>query len=321
LSPAGVSVVVATYDRKRWDDLERCLSALAEQTAAPTEVIVVVDHNPSLLAAVCDSFPWAEVIPNERPRGLAGARNSGVDVARGAIVAFIDDDAEPALDWLERLCECFRDETTVGVGGALVPRWPARRPRWIPSEFLWVYGCSYEGLPSGVAPIRNPIGANMATRKRALRAVGGFREEVDGREPRRIRGRGVVRAGGNVPDDTELAIRLRRRRPGSVWLYQPSAIVRHTVTRERTSPGYFLRRCFEEGAGKARLASLVGGREGLESERRHLFRVVPRGFGRDLRDVVRGDPSGGLRAAAIAIGCATAALGYIAAAIRGILHR
>ena len=47
-----VSVVVATYNAKRRDELDACLSAIRGQTVAPLEVIVVVDHNPDLLANV-----------------------------------------------------------------------------------------------------------------------------------------------------------------------------------------------------------------------------------------------------------------------------
>lgn len=316
-----VSVVVATYNQKRWSDLVACLAALKRQTRQASEVIVVVDHNPSLLGRTRRAFPWARVFANRRPRGLSGARNTGVEVARSEIVAFVDDDAVPAPDWLEQLLAGFRDEQTVGVGGALEPSWSRERPRWVPAEFLWVFGCSYEGLPQRVAPIRNPIGANMAARRSVLREVGGFLEGAGGREPRELRGRGVVRAGGDVPDDTELAIRVHRHRPQSIWLYQPAAIVAHTVTPERASLGYFLRRCFEEGAGKARLARLVGPADGLESERRYLTRVLPRGLGRALGDLARGRLSGGLQAGAISIGLAAAALGYITAAIRAILPR
>ena len=51
------SVVVSTYDRKRWEDLVECLRSLEHQVLPPKEVIVVVDHNPSLLGEVTASFP------------------------------------------------------------------------------------------------------------------------------------------------------------------------------------------------------------------------------------------------------------------------
>jgi cellulose synthase/poly-beta-1,6-N-acetylglucosamine synthase-like glycosyltransferase len=316
-----VSVVVATYTEARWDDLAACLSALRLQTVSPVEVIVVVDHNQQLLESARKAFPAAKVIGNGHARGLAGARNAGVEVAQGSIVAFVDDDARPEPDWLERLYRCFEDPAAVGAGGALIPRWPNGTPRWIPSEFYWVIGCSYTGLPEQLASVRNPIGANMAVRRRTLDEIGGFREAGAGGTPREIRSRGVVRAQGNVPDDTDLAIRVKQRWPRAVWLYEPEARAHHTVTPERASLSYFLRRSFEEGAGKARLAAFVGSQDGLSSERRHLGAVLPRGITRGLRDLLRGDLRGGLRAIAIVIGLLSCGAGFLLASLDRALER
>jgi glycosyltransferase involved in cell wall biosynthesis len=316
-----VSVVVATSNSKRRDELDACLSAIRRQTVAPLEVIVVVDHNPDLLASVSDACSWATVIENRHARGLAGARNTGIDAARGSIVAFADDDARPEDDWLERLHECFDEPSAVGAGGALIPRWTGHRPEWVPPEFYWVFGCSYTGLPEHLAPVRNPIGANMAVRKRTLQEVGGFRADGDGGDPRALRSRGMVRAQGNVPDDTDLAIRVKQRWPDSIWLYQPEARVLHTVTKERASLSYFLRRSFEEGSGKARLAAFVGAEDGLSSERRYLRSVLPHGIADGLRQLAHGDLRGGLRAVAIVIGVISSAAGFVLASLDRALER
>ncbi len=310
------SVVVSTYDRKRWGDLVECLRSLERQKLPPKEVIVVVDHNPSLLDEATASFPGITVLENRRPRGLAGARNTGVEEAAGSVVAFIDDDARAEPQWLQRLQTCFGDPRIVGAGGALIPLWQNGTPHWFPREFYWVFGCSYTGLPEKLAPVRNPIGANMAVRAQVLREIGGFREggsEDD--NPREIRSRGVVRAGGNVPDDTDLAIRVKKRWPDAVWLYEPRAPVRHSVTPERTSIAYFARRSFEEGDGKARLARLVGAQQGLSSERRQIIHVLPRGILRGLADALHGDPYGPMRSAMIVFGVLATATGFLAGSL------
>ena len=261
------------------------------------------------------ALPAATVIANERPRGLAGARNMGIGAAEGEVVAFIDDDARAESPWLERLMDCFEQgDSVVGCGGALIPRWEGAAATWIPAEFYWVFGCSYAGLPEEMAPVRNPIGANMAVRASVLREVGGFREGASEDAPRELRSRGVVRAAGNIPDDTDLAIRVEQHRDGdATWLYQPTAKVLHTVTAERTTLGYFLRRCYEEGVGKANLSGYVGAEDGLSSERRHLMLTIPRGIGRELRRLAGGDRSAGLRAAAILVGLCATATGFLAA--------
>jgi hypothetical protein len=313
---SATSVVVSTYDEKRWEDLAACVDSLNQQRRTPLEVIIVVDHNPELLERATLAFPHAQVVANQRSRGLAGARNSGIEVALGEIVAFIDDDARAEKAWLGELEGCFSAAETVGAGGALLPLWSGNPPGWFPREFYWVLGCSYTGLPERLAPVRNPIGANMAVRASILKEVGGFREGSSAGAPRELRARGVVRAGGNVPDDTDLAIRVKQARPDAVWLYQPLARVLHSVTAERASLDYFIRRSFEEGVGKASLAGLVGSDSGLSSERRHLATVLPRGVLRGLKGFVRGDADAGLRAIAIVTGTAAAAAGFLSVALR-----
>ena len=314
-SPSATSVVVSTYNEKRWEDLNSCIESLRRQGRRPLETIVVVDHNDRLLQRARVAFPEATVIPNRRSRGLAGARNTGVEDAAGEIVAFIDDDARAEEDWLEELEGCFEDPQTVGAGGALLPLWENGRPDWFPLEFYWVFGCSYRGLPDRLARVRNPIGANMAVRADVLAEVGGFREGSSVDAPRELRARGVVRGGGNVPDDTDLAIRVGQARGDAVWLYQPLARVQHTVTVERTTLSYFLRRCWEEGVGKASLAGLVGSEAGLESERRHLAAVLPQGVLRELLRALRGEGAAAKRALAIVVGTAAAAAGFASVAI------
>ena len=81
----------------------------------------------------------------QQQRGISGARNSGIAAARGAIIAFLDDDAIAAPDWLEQLLAGYSSPNVLGVGGAIEPQWQGGRPRWFPPEFDWVVGCTYLG--------------------------------------------------------------------------------------------------------------------------------------------------------------------------------
>ena len=308
-----VSVVVPTWNFDRRDDLARCLAALGRQTLDPAETIVVVDHNERLLAWASDSFPDATVLANRHERGVVGNRNTGIEAASGDVVVLTDDDTEAEPDWIERLTACFADPSVVGATGELVPLWVGEESRWFPHEFYWVFGCSYAGLPSEPAPVRNPIAANMAVRRDAVQEVGGFRQ---GAAPRELRHRGTVIAGGHALEDTELGIRIGRRRPNMKWLYQPRATVRHAVEPEQATLGYLIRRSYEEGGAKAMLAHLVGSEQGLASERRHLLVVIPRGMLGGVRDFARGELWGLARTAAIAIGIVATAAGYASASLR-----
>jgi hypothetical protein len=305
-------VVVPAWSWERRDQLAHCLRAIERQTLAPTETIVVVDHNPRLLAWARDSFAGVEAVANRHARGVVGARNTGVETARGEVVVLTDDDTEAEPTWIESLESPFADPTVVGVTGDLIPNWTVAEPRWFPPEFYWVFGCSYTGLPTEIAPVRNPIAANMAVRRKQLSEIGGFRQGV---APREIKYRGVVIAGGHALEDTELGIRIGQRWPEMRWLYQPHATVHHTVTPEQATLGYLLRRSFEEGSSKAQLAQSMGAQEGLSSERRYVSVVLPRGVARGIGESLRGDRFGVLRSAAIVVGVLTSGLGFLTGAL------
>jgi glycosyltransferase involved in cell wall biosynthesis len=308
-APPSVSVIICAYTERRWDDLSAAVASAAGQTVAPLEIIVVSDHNRGLLERARRELRSAAVIANEQVRGLSGARNSGLAAARGEVIAFLDDDAVAEPDWLERLLEHYRDPRVVGVGGAVEPVWPHGRPSFMPDEFDWVVGCTYRGLPTTGAAVRNLIGANMSLRRTVFDKVGTFRADV---------GRVGTRPVGC--EETELCIRARRRLPGSRMIYEPRARVRHRVTAERAAWRYFRARCWSEGLSKAIVARAAGRDDGLSSERRYVTRTIPRGVVRGIEDAVAGrDASGLARAAAIVAGLTITTAGYAVGTLRSHL--
>jgi GT2 family glycosyltransferase len=295
-----ISVVICAYTRARWDDLLAALRSIQGQTAVAFEVIVVVDNNQELFDWARHQLDGVHVIESTRGPGLAGARNSGAAAATGDVVAFIDDDACAAPDWLAKLAGAYAGENVLGVGGRIDPLWQAPRPLWFPEEFNWVVGCSYRGLPTEPAAVRNMIGANMSVRRSVLEAIGGFREEL-----------GRTRSGAGAAEETDLCIRGSARFPGGRWLYLPSAAVSHSVSAQRATWAYFRRRCYHEGLAKAALVVGTGTSAGLESERRYIRRVLPSAVLRALAAGARGDRGGAGRAAAIIVGLAYTAVGYL----------
>ncbi len=181
VTPDYLSVVVCTYHEERRPLLERALEALKHQEQPPAAVIVVVDHNPRLLGALRADHPHLAVVPNDMNRGLSGARNCGLALTATPVVAFLDDDAVPELDWVARLTQAYgaaAGQYILGVGGAIIPYWAQGRPSWFPAEFDWVVGCTYKGARTDPGPVRNMLGANMSFRTAELRQVGGFREGI-----------------------------------------------------------------------------------------------------------------------------------------------
>lgn len=300
-----VTVVICAYSLERWDDLRNAVESLRHQTRAPDQIVVVSDHNSALLEQSTAGLPDVTCLSNTGPRGLSGARNTGVAAAIGQIVAFLDDDATAEPDWVERLLEAYSEDGVIGVGGGVVPFWRAPRPAWFPDEFLWVVGCSYEGQPRTRAEVRNPIGANMSFRRDVLLTVGGFAD-----------GMGRVAKNAAGCEETEFSIRARHCKPDARILLEPAARCRHTVTADRVTRRYFRRRCLAEGRSKAVVSRLAGADSALSSERTYVRRTLPRGVARGLRELASGDGSGGARAWAIVEGTTLTTLSYLLGRVR-----
>jgi glycosyltransferase involved in cell wall biosynthesis len=301
MSTVDVSVVICTYTEERWGVLSQAIGSLREQTLAPCEVVLVVDNNPALFRRSQAQWPDLLVIENREQKGLSDARNAGVAASRGEVIAFLDDDAVAERNWLEELVRAYNGQSALGVGGAIEGQWVGGRPEWFPDEFDWVVGCTYRGLPTVASPVRNVIGANMSFRRDVFDTVGGFRAEV-----------GRV---GSLPagcEETEFCIRVRRRWPDRVVLYDPTIRVRHRVPRDRARWSYFVSRCYTEGRSKAIVADLAGRRDALATELSYATRVLPQGLLRELGHAARRADAGALaRAGAIVVGLAVTSAGFV----------
>lgn len=313
----SISVIICAYTEDRWNDLIAAVESVQQQTLPAKEIIIVVDHNPGLLKRVQDNLPGVVAVDNLTEKGLSGARNTGVVTAYGAVVAFLDDDAIAAPNWLESLAICYDDPNVVGVGGKIEPLWVGTRPSWFLDEFNWVVGCTYRGMPTKNAPVRNVIGANMSARRHVLTTIGGFRESFGCNKNESKKSTGFKRLQQHAGDEeTEFCIRVTQQWPDSVWLYTTSAAIQHRVPVQRTRLAYFLWRCYDEGWGKAMLVRLHGAHTGLSSERTYTLKVLPQGIVRGLTDAFfHRDLTGLARAGAIVIGLTMAVAGYLVGSI------
>ena len=124
-----VSVVVPTCNRIHL--LGRCVDALLDQTLPPGAYeIIIVDDAPGYqtrqLATMWSAGAAARglsmrYVPNHGVRGPAAARNLGWRLARGAIVAFTDDDTIPMPSWLSEAMTVITDRTDAVSGRIEIP--------------------------------------------------------------------------------------------------------------------------------------------------------------------------------------------------------
>lgn len=315
-----ISVIICAYSQQRWNDLVAAVASVQQQRLPPWEIIIVIDHNPDLLKRVQKHLTGVIAVENRMAKGLSGARNTGAAMAHGTVVAFLDDDAIAAPNWIESLAIYYADPDVAGVGGKVEPLWLGTRPSWFPDEFNWVVGCTYLGMPTMDTPVRNVIGANMSVRKYILMTIGGFRESFGCNHNNKQKS-GMRIALGWLrhhagDEETDFCIRVKQHWPNSIWIYTTSAIVQHRVTAQRTRWAYFLWRCYDEGLGKAMLARLHGVQTGLSSERAYTFKVLPQGIGFGLTDALfHRDLTGLARVGAIVVGLMLTTSGYLVGSI------
>ena len=115
----SVTVVVCTY--RRVGSLGACLDGVRGQTSPADEIVVVVHRedveSAEFVARRSATWPGLRSVTVQRD-GMIAALNRGLDAASGQIVAFVDDDAVPETDWLERIVATFdADPAVAAVGG------------------------------------------------------------------------------------------------------------------------------------------------------------------------------------------------------------
>ena len=247
-----ISVVVCTYNGA--STIRDTLEALRDLDYPSFEVIVVNDGSTDETPQIASNYPYRVI--NEENQGLSRARNTGIAAATGEIVAFIDDDAYPDPHWLRFLALSFIEGKFAAVGG---PNLAPMRDGWRADAIANAPGGPNAVLISDRTAEHIP-GCNMAFRKEALEAVGGF-------DPR-------FRTAG---DDVDLCWRLRDR--GDVIGYSAAAVVWHH--RRRSLRAYWKQ---QVGYGKAEalLEKKWPSRYDSLGRLSWLGRIYGRGVARDL---------------------------------------
>ena len=202
------SVIIAVYNG--WAVLDRCLQSLAEQADAPSFEVIVVDDG-SKTASPEFVHRWEKAYPltviRQTHRGIATARNRGIQASKGSILVFVDSDCKLQTDCLAALARvisqspqhrCFQFRLTGDCSG-LVGRAEELRLFTLQKHMLRPDGC-----------IRYLNTAGCAIRK----------ESVD--------------AGGNVfdpaaPRSEDTLFLAGLMQAGELPLFVPDAVVQHAI--------------------------------------------------------------------------------------------
>ncbi len=194
-----VSIIIPTYNRPA--ALSNCLSAIAQLDYTPYEVIVVDDGGDTPLDDEISQY--SVTLVHQENKGAGSARNHGIEVANGDYIAFIDDDTQPASDWLTQLINSATQHRDMMIGGYTQNRLTDNIYA-VASQFIIDMSYEYyQTEPSASFFTSN----NMLIPTDALRQLGGFDE--------------VMRCS----EDRELC--LRWLQTGRKLQYVPTAIMYH----------------------------------------------------------------------------------------------
>jgi len=242
ISSLALSIVIPTFGRPQL--LEGVLQTIRSDVGDREDIeVLVVDNHPDGTAkpavenTAVTGLRNLRYLPEKRP-GLHHARHTGALAARSELIAYLDDDVLVVPGWVNGVLRGFREFPTAGcVGGKVLPQWETDVPEWVPrfhSGYLSLLDLGERRLvlkfPECV------YGCNMAVRRQALLAVGGFNPDAFG-DPTLVWRRG----------DGETGLHEKLFLAGYDVVYEPTAVVRHRIPAARLTIAYFKRRAFIQG--------------------------------------------------------------------------
>jgi glycosyltransferase involved in cell wall biosynthesis len=237
-----LTVCICTHDRPRY--LRDCLDGLARQTAGRDAfALLVVDSASSCAAEVAAlaALHGARLIRLEQP-GVSLARNAGAWASRTRFIAYIDDDAVPATDWVEAILRSIAmpGRTPALIGGRILPKWEVPLPAWWPESLRGILSIiEHEGAgeyrTAAMPKHLEPYAANMVVHVLSLLAAGGF-------------GGAIGRYGHSLLSDEEVQLAWTLQDAGYSARYDSRIVVHHQIQARRLEPDWLLTRLYWQGA-------------------------------------------------------------------------
>lgn len=232
-----VSVIIPNWNGAHL--LPVCLDSLGRQTCTDYEVIVVdnasTDGSRELVSR---DYPAVRVVTLDSNRGFAGGVNAGIRVARGKIIALLNNDTEVERTWLEELSRSLQGNSRAGMAASKLRLFDEREKLHSAGDFYGVDGVpgnrgawevdhgQYDD-PGSVPPIFGACAGAAAYRRELFERIGVFDEDL-----------------GSYCEDVDL--NWRARLAGYECVYAPRAVVYHrlSATGGGSRASYFVGRNF-----------------------------------------------------------------------------
>lgn len=221
-----VSVVVPAYNAAA--TIGEMLNALQRQSDPPANLeIIVVDNGSTDQTADIVRVIEGVTLLREDKRGPSAARNRGLRHACGEIVVHLDADTLPTRTWLRNIVAPFANpQVVLAAGRTLIFRPATAVERYIAAAGLYETDRAISRLPFPFVP-----SLNMAVRRSAALAVGGWAEEL------------------TTAEDVDFSHRLLKAYPSDI-AYASNAVLFHRV---RSTPQELVTLAQTYGQGVARM--------------------------------------------------------------------
>lgn len=299
-----ISAIICTHNRAFY--LRAAIdSLLAQEFAGEFEVIVVDNASTDKTREIVEAqlpHPRLQYV-YEPVIGLSVARNTGAKTARGAILAYLDDDAVASPQWLSVLYSAYQADQKLAIAGGKVSLlWAdgSQAPYWLSPGLASNLG-AYDLGKTAVfidRPGLTPRGLNYSIRRSFLEQAGGFDHHLG-------------RVGKSLLSNEELHMTELALEQGWKVMYLPDAHVAHNVAPERLNRAWFLSRGWWQGISEC-YREQISGQAGLGQVTRGSERLL-RGLYRCIKH--RNDPAESFDNLAYAYG----QIGYLKAAVQGML--
>ncbi len=233
-----LTIVITTYNRISL--LRRLLDSLMDQTIASEEFeIIVVDNN-----STDGTVEWIKKsklfearkmqFVQEKTQGVSIARNSGLKLASGEYISFLDDDVTVRNNWMAAVFQIINKHKPDFFGGVVHPSYEEQPPKWFDDKFE-----IREHYPeSGWLPAYTYLSINYVARRACLNKIGGFNIDI-----------GPKGAKFQYGEDSDLIARLYQK--GYLAYYNREMIVDHFVPKRKMTLSYVLNRKIELGMSYA----------------------------------------------------------------------
>ncbi|GAK77413.1 glycosyltransferase family 2 protein [Nonlabens sp. Asnod3-H03] len=134
-----VTIAICTYNRSFY--LDKCLNGLSGQLSNMDSTInvLIVDNNSTDnthdIFVKYEKLGWPISYVKELKQGLSHARNCAIENCQTPYLGYLDDDAIPHSNYIERLISIIDEHEPDCFGGMYYPYYENEKPKWIPNSF------------------------------------------------------------------------------------------------------------------------------------------------------------------------------------------